>query len=111
MQHGLIEGIEVQFVKFDDDLFNHIIKSRNISDEVAQAKIREALRYNIFSRPMFSDMTGIPVSSIAHKLTPRFDGQGGIYTGLDYTYPFPNLNKDGVQFIVRNEKSEELLRK
>ncbi|MCK4820592.1 hypothetical protein KA005_32805 [bacterium] len=111
MQHGLIEGIEVQFVKFDDDLYNHIITSRNITDEEGQAKVREALRYNIFSRLMFSDMAGMPTSSIAHKMMPKFDGKGEIYTGLDYTYPFPCLSKNGFQFILRNEKSEELLRK
>lgn len=111
MLHGLIEGIEVKFVKFDDDLYNHIITSRGISDKDAQMKIKDALRYNVFTRLMFSDMTGMPTSSIAHKMMPKFDGEGEIYTGLDYTYPFPCLRKNGFQFIIRNEKSEELLRK
>ena len=111
MNHGLIEGVEVQFVKFDQDLYDHVIRSRRIEDEGAKAKIKEAVRYNVFSRVMLSDMTGIPVSTIAFRMKPKFDEQGNVVTELDYTFPFPSLGKNGFQFIVRNEKSLRLLRK
>ena len=111
MQYGLTKGVEVRFVKFDEDLFNHIIKSHNISDEQGQAKIREALRYNIFSVAMFSDMTGIPLSTVNAKTSIRQGKDGVIYTELDYVFPWPSLKKAGSKYIVRNEKSLELLKK
>ncbi|KKM83115.1 hypothetical protein LCGC14_1312710 [marine sediment metagenome] len=101
----------MRFVKFDEDLYNHIIKSRNIFDNEEQSKIKEALRYNIFTVIMFSDMTGIPVSTVNSKTSPKLAKDGKIYTELDYTFPWPSLNKAGGKFIVRNEKAEELLRK
>ena len=111
MQHGLTKGVEVRLVKFDEDLYNHIIKSRNISDKEDQEKTKEALRYNIFSVAMFSDMTGIPPSTVHSKTTFKQGGDGEIYTELDFTFLWPSFNKFGFKFIVRNEKSEELLKR
>ena len=111
MQGGQIQGVEVRFVKFDEDLYNHIIKSRNISDKDHQSKIKEALRYNIFTVTMFSDMTGIPLSTVNSKTSLKLAKDGEIYTELDYTFPWPSLSKTGGKFIVRNKKSEELLKK
>ena len=111
MQKGLIKGVEVRFVKFDEDLYNHIIKSRNISDNEDQEKVKEALRYNIFTVIMFSDMTGIPLSTVNSKTSLKLSRSGEVYTDLDYAYPWPSLKKYGGKFIVRNEKSEELLKK
>jgi len=111
MEYGLIKGVEVRFVKFDEDLYNHVIKSRNISNEEDQGKVKEALRYNIFSVSMFSDMTGIPLSTVNNKTRILQSREGNISTELDYTFPWPSLKKFGPKFIVRNEKSEELLKK
>lgn len=98
-------------MKLDEDLYNHIIKSRNISDEEEQYRVKEALRHNIFTVTMFSDMTGIPLSTVNNKTLIKQKKDGEIYTDLDYTCPWPSLKKFGGKFIIRNSKSEELLRK
>ena len=111
MEHGLTKGVEVRLVKFDEDLYNHIIKSRSISKKESQETIREALRYNIFTVNMFSDMTGIPISTINNKTSLKLGNDDKVYTELDFTFLWPSLSKVGFKFIVRNEKSEELLKK
>ncbi len=111
MDHGLTKGVEVRLVKFDEDLYNHIIKSRNVSSEEDQAKVREALRYNIFTANMFSDLTGIALSTVNSKMFMKQNQNGELYTDLDFTYLWASFSKKGSKFIIRNEKSEELLKK
>lgn len=111
MEHGLIKGVEIRLVKFDESLYNKIIETRNILSEDDRAVVREALRYNVFSITAFSDISGIPKSTITSKMRPSLDASGEIYTELDYTYLFSGLHNNGFKFIVRNEKSEGILRR
>jgi len=114
MEHGLITNLEVRLVKFDPELFGGICKRRGISSEEGKAKVKEALKYNIFSTKMFSDMTGLAESTITNKCrVMRQDTNGEISSELDFTRLFAGMDEGskGFRFIVRNEKSEALLRK
>lgn len=111
MEHGLIRGVEIRLVKHDEVLYDHIIKSRNILDEEQQVKIKDALRYNVFSLSMFSDMSGLAKSSISNKMRVLQDTAGEFYTDLDYTYMFSGIKSLGFKFVLRNEKSERVLKR
>jgi len=111
MEHGLIKGVEIRLVKHDEDLYDHIIKARNILDEEQQAKVKEALRYNIFSLNMFSDMSGLAKSSISNKMRVLQDTAGDFYTELDYAYMFSGIKSTGFKFVLRNDKSERVLKR
>jgi len=109
--HGLIEGISPKLVKFDEELFLHIIKARQISSAPQEDKIKEALRWNIITVAMFSDLTGIPVPTLTGKMAPKINGDGDVVTDLNFTFCWPSLGKKGIKFILRDEKSEKLLRR
>ena len=111
MEHGLIKDVEIRLVKHDEDLYDHIIKARNIIDEEERARVKNALRYNVFSLPMFSDMSGLAKSSVSNLMRPLHDVAGELYTGLDFTFMFPGIRSHGRKFIVRNEKSERVLKR
>ena len=102
---GLIQGIECRFVKTDPAIVDAISEKTNLTKE----KVRSMLRYNVFTISQFQDLTGLADSTIRNKMRPSFIN-GELDTELDYCYPFEHSTNVGPTFILRNEKSEKLLR-
>jgi len=103
---GLIE-IEVRLVRKDELLVNKIMKARKWGEDKLPY-VFNCLRYNILTLDQFSDLTGIPRSTISSLISPKVDRENGeIYTKIDSCYPFKNLRTRGQLFIIRNEKSEK----
>ena len=102
---GLIKGIECGFVKADPELIDQIAEKRGIPPE----KVKEMLRYNMFTIGQFSKLTGLTVSVIHNKIRPVLKGDEYI-TDLNFCYPFPDSVERGPKFVVRDEKSDKILR-
>ena len=102
---GLIRGIECGFVKADPELTEHIAKKTGIPTE----KVKEMLRYNMFTVGQFSELTGLTVSVVHNKIRPVLkDDQYN--TDLNFCHPFPGTIEKGPRFIVRDEKAEKHLK-
>jgi len=103
---GLIDQ-EVRLIKRDDELTRRILSERSIEVE-KEERVREMLRYNLWTITQFSDITGLAISTIANKCRPVYKN-GVLMTDLDFCYPFADIQGTGPKFIVRNEKSERYL--
>jgi len=102
---GLLKGIECRFVKTDPEIVEFISNKRGIGQE----RVREMLRYNIFTFNQFSRLTQMTIGMITNKTRPSVIN-GGYNTELDYCFPFQDDERKGPKFIVRNEKSEKYIR-
>jgi hypothetical protein len=102
---GLIKGIECRLVKTDAELIEMLAKRTEISAE----KVKEMMRYNIFTINQFATLTKLSVSHILNKTRPSVIN-GGIGTELNYCYPFQDTENEGPKFIYRDEKAEKFLK-
>jgi len=100
---------EVKLVKKNEELTSKIMEHRKISEDKAQV-VFNMMRYNMWTIKQFCDLTGYVESSISNMMRPKLV-KGEYITHLDHCFPFQSLEKDGLKFIVRNEKSEKLLPK
>jgi hypothetical protein len=102
---GLIKGIECGLAKADPKLIEHLAEKTGITTE----RLKEMLRYNMFTVGQFSKLTGLTVSVIHNKIRPVFkDDQ--YTTDLNFCYPFPDSVEKGPKFIVRDSKAEKYLK-
>lgn len=105
---GLIQGIECKYVRTDPEIIESISKRTGIEP----SRIKAMMRYNIFTIGQFAELSQLKVSTILNKTRPSITDRetGALGTELDYTYPFQTAKTGGPKFILRNEKSERLLR-
>jgi hypothetical protein len=102
---GLIKGIECGFVKADPELTEQIANKRGIDPD----KVKEMLRYNIFTVGQFSELTGLTVSTVHNKIRPVLKNDQ-YSTDLNFCHPFAGIKEKGPRFIVRDEKAENFLK-
>lgn len=95
---------EVKLVKIDSNLLEKISRRLN----KAPAQIQAILRHNVFTITQFAQLCGKKVSTI-NKLSEQKVKNGQVVSSLDLAFPFPDFEKEGPKFILRNEKSEQYL--
>lgn len=102
---GLISDVECKFAKTEPDIIDALSNKTGKTPEM----IRKIMRYNMFTVNQFSKLSGLTVSVIHNKIRPVLtDGKYG--TELDFCYPFGDGDNEGPKFIIRNEKSEKILK-
>lgn len=102
-EFGMLD-VECKFMKTEPELITSIATTRNLKPE----SVKKMTRYNMFTIPQFSLLTGLNVSTIHNYTRPSMEGSK-LTTKLDFCYPFPNDEETGPKFIVRNEKSDKYL--
>jgi hypothetical protein len=104
-KYGLIKGMQCLLRKTDNTLFEAISEKRGIGIE----DVKSMMQYNMFTINQFSRLTGLTVSVIHNKIRPILLGET-YNTDLNFCYPFSDLDNEGLKFIVRDGKSEKLLK-
>lgn len=102
---GLLTGIKCQFVKKDQSLIDTIVEKTGLPPD----KVEYMLQYNIFTFRQFSLLSRLTVSTLTNKAKPSIIN-GTYDTEIDYCFPFQAGDHKGFKFIVRNQKSENILR-
>ena len=102
---GLIEGIEIVFVKTDPE----IIKALSTKHSVDEKMVKRMMRYNVWTMKQFAELAGLDISTVTNLTRPTvIDNTIGVK--LEYCYPLADITGDGPKCILRNEKSEKYLR-
>jgi hypothetical protein len=102
---GLIKGMKCQLSKTDPSL----IEALSVKTGISAEKVKEMMLYNMFTVGQFSKLTLLSISTVHNKT--RLVLEDGVYTSeLDFTYPFSEPDNLGPKFIVRNAKSEAVLK-
>jgi hypothetical protein len=102
---GLIKGFECKFAKTESELIDMLSLKTGFSVD----EIKSMMRYNMFTIGQFSKLTKLNISTIHNKTRQVLEN--GVYnTELDFTYPFSEPGNMGPKFIIRNAKSEAVLK-
>jgi hypothetical protein len=106
-QVGIIPT-EIKLVKVNPELVKDLISKRDVQPFQADT-IEKMLRHNVWTVKQFADLTGLAISTITNLTRPNYDRTGRLTTGLNFCYPFPDLEGTGPKYIIRDEKSEKYL--
>jgi hypothetical protein len=98
------KSVDVRFVKTDPD----IIKTISEKTGIDVLKVKQMMRYNIFTINQFADLSQLSLSTVNYKTRPALV-KGVLTFELDTVYPFQDAENGGPKFILRNEKAEKYI--
>ena len=107
-----VQNVEIVFVKTDPDIIKKLfarLKKECPDTYDDEKKVKALMRYNVWTVGQFCDVSGLKVSTVNNLCRPMFIG-GSFELKLDYCYPLRDSGGKGLKMIVRNEKSEKLLK-
>ena len=99
--------MEIRLKKADPEQVSSIAHKHNIEPE----KARIMMRYSCWTVKQFADLTGRTVSLINRELNYGSVKGGVMSPSLNACYPFEDKDGNGPKFVLRDEKSEEFLKK
>jgi hypothetical protein len=102
-------------IKLKEDQYDHPKEIEEATNELKnpsliEKRIKDMMRYNVWTVKMYSDLVCLDISTITSYTRPAIVAPNTIGYKLDVCYPFADVNGTGPKFILRNEKSEKLLR-
>lgn len=98
------KSVDVRLVKTDPDVIKKISEKTGI--EIL--KVKQMMRYNIFTVNQFADLSQLNLSTVNYKTRPALV-KGMLTYELDTVYPFQDEENPGPKFILRNQKSEKYI--
>jgi hypothetical protein len=98
------KSVDVRLVKTDPDVIKKISERTGIDI----LKVKQMMRYNIFTINQFAKLSQLSLSTVNYKTRPALV-KGALTFELDTVYPFQDSENAGPKFILRNEASEKLI--